>query len=154
MVSCGTGDWATFTMELWRYYSIFLLGFLKALLHSHISARGVLWESLWKPPFTRRIVVPRRSLREFTQTCVDLSQLLRQQNTGIMWFLLMISLVSAGSSSCRRRARHIQSSVNSKHWSRRNRGRRWRLLGAIMVVNSSLASSSTYGVQKGFEESS
>ena len=34
--------------------------------------------------------------------CVDHSQLLQHQNTGIMLFLLMTFLVNAGSSSCRK----------------------------------------------------
>ena len=151
--SYGTGDWAIFTMVLWKFCSRFLPGFSKVHLRSQISARDVLWENLWKPPFMRRIVVPRRSLREFTQTCVDLSQQLWQQSTGIMWYLLMNFLVSAGSSSCRRRARHTQSSVSSRHWLRKNRGSRWRLWGATMVVNSSLANSRTFVAQKEYEES-
>ena len=39
-------------------------------------------------------------------------------------FLLMIILIDARYSSCRRRAKHTQSSMSLKHWWRRSRGRK------------------------------
>ena len=149
-----TGDWAIFTMALWRFCSRFLLDFPRALLQSQISARDVLWVSLWRPPFMRRRTVLRWSWREFTQTCVDHSWLLQQKNTCIMWYLLMIILVDVGSSSCRRREKNSQSSVSLKHWWRSSRGRKWNLYGAIMVVNTSQENSKTSVANKELEENS
>ena len=150
----GTGDWAIFTMALWRFYSRFLLDFPRVLLHSQINARDVLWVSLWRPPFMRRRIMLRWSWRKFTQTCVDLSRLLQQQKTGIMLYFFMTILIDAGYYSCRRRVKHSQSSVSLKHWWRRSRGSKWRLYGAIMVVNTSWVNSKTFVEKKEFEENS
>ena len=149
----GTGDWAIFTMA-WRFCSKFLLDFPRVLLRSQISARDVLWVSFWRPPFMRRRIVLRWSWREFTQTCVDHSRLLWQQNKGIMLYFFMTILVDAGSSSCRRRVKHSQSSVSLKHWWRKSRGSKWRLCRAIMVVNISWVNSKTSVAKKEFEENS
>ena len=149
----GTGDWTIFTMARWIFCSRFLLDFPRVLLHSQISERDVLWVSLWRPPFMRRITVLQWSWREFTQMCVDLSWLLQQQNTGVMLYFLMTILIDDGSSSCIRREKHSQSFVSLKHWWR-SRGSKWRLYGAIMVVNISRTNSNNYVTNKELEENS
>eukprot|EP00253_Pinus_taeda_P030166 PITA_30166 len=59
-------------------------GLPKGTLAQSDQCKGCTLGKFVKATFTRRIVTPRRSLREFTQTCVDLSQLLRQQNTALV----------------------------------------------------------------------
>ena len=151
-VSYGTGGCIIYTTTLRRSCNIFLQDFQRVHLSSEIHEKGVHWGIIPKPPFMIRKFEQRRSLRQFTQTCVDHSRQLPQKNIGIMWYLLMIFQESVGFSSCRRNIRRYPSFVSSRHLSRRLQGRRWRQWGVKMVENTYLMNSRTFVPKEDFKE--
>jgi len=68
-----------------------------------------------------------------------------------MLYLLMIFLVSVGSSSCRRKIIILQSFLNLKHWLRNILAGELKLLGVIMVESMCQMSSKTYVQHKAFD---